>query len=194
MFVSGQNARWINGITLARIGLTPVVALLMLSQGAFWKWIALIVFALAALSDFLDGFLARKMNGESRLGRILDPISDKILVCVILVMLIAIGHVSGWALVPALIIITREIAMASLREYAAEVGLSLRVAMLSKWKTALQSSALGFLIVGEEAETIVPFALVVGHGLLWIAGAVTLLTLWNYGLSVLKHAEGMDKI
>ncbi len=143
-----------NVLTYGRIVAVPIVVGCMFYQnilhGGLWlRWVALAVFIVAAISDFLDGYLARVWSQQSSLGRMLDPIADKLLVASCLLMLAAESTIHGWALFAAVVILCREILVSGLREYLAELRVSVPVTRLAKWKTTLQLIAVGFLIAGR---------------------------------------------
>ena len=117
---------------------------------------ALAIFIAAAVTDFLDGYLARAWEQQSSLGRMLDPIADKLLVASCLLMLAAEETIRGWSLLAAVVILCREILVSGLREYLAELRVSVPVTRLAKWKTSAQLVAIGFLIVGEAGDGICP--------------------------------------
>jgi len=176
-----------NLLTLSRIGVIPVLVGLLYFHDPMSRWIALALFTAAGLTDYLDGYLARHRGEVSALGRFLDPIADKLLVASLIIMLVAIGEVRGLVVIPALIILCREILVSGLREYLAEIKVSLPVSKLAKWKTVIQMIALGFPIVGEEAgPDILPMEAIADSGL-WLAAALTLITGYDYLAKGLKH-------
>ncbi|MCH8153974.1 MAG: CDP-diacylglycerol--glycerol-3-phosphate 3-phosphatidyltransferase [Proteobacteria bacterium] len=141
-----------NLLTLSRIGVTPILLALLYFHSPVTRWVALVLFAGAGLTDFLDGYLARHRGEVSAFGRILDPIADKLLVSSVIVILVAIEQIQGLVVVPAIVILCREILVSGLREYLAEVQVPMPVSKLAKWKTTLQMVALGFLVlVGAAA-------------------------------------------
>ena len=126
-------------------------------QGGLWlRWVALAIFIAAAITDFFDGYLARTWDQQSKLGRMLDPIADKLLVASCLLMLAADETIKGWSLFAAIIILCREILVSGLREYLAELRVSVPVTQLAKWKTTMQLVAIGFLLCGEAGDTVLP--------------------------------------
>jgi len=177
-----------NLLTLARIALIPVVAVLLYVPAPWASWAALAVYLVAAVTDWLDGYLARRLNAASPLGRFLDPIADKLLVTAIIVLLIANGTIGPITAIPALVILCREILVSGLREYLAELGVGMPVSKLAKWKTASQMVALGLLILGPTAiwgySPLLP-----GLALLWIAGVLTAITGWDYLKAGLHHMQ-----
>jgi cardiolipin synthase len=181
-----------NILTYARIAAVPVVigcmfASSIMHAGLWLRWVALIVFIAAGVTDFLDGYLARAWGQQSTLGRMLDPIADKLLVSATLLMLAAQETIRGWSLLAAVVILCREILVSGLREYLAELRVTIQVTRLAKWKTTGQLLAVGFLIVGEAGDVIVPASLQIGLLLLWISAIVTLYTGWDYCRAGLRH-------
>lgn len=181
-----------NILTYARIAAVPVVVGLLFWQsllgGGLWlRWVALAVFIAAAVTDFFDGYLARIWGQQSSLGRMLDPIADKLLVASCLLMLAAGTTIRGWALLAAVIILCREILVSGLREFLAELRVSVPVSQLAKWKTAGQLVAIGFLIAGEAGEQILPATITIGITLLWLSAIVTLYTGWDYFRAGLRY-------
>jgi CDP-diacylglycerol---glycerol-3-phosphate 3-phosphatidyltransferase len=181
-----------NILTYSRIAAVPVVVGCMFSsnilQGGLWlRWLALAVFVAAAVTDFLDGYLARAWGQQSTLGRMLDPIADKLLVGSCLLMLAAEDTIHGWALLAAVVILCREILVSGLREYLAELRVSVPVTRLARWKTFGQLLAIGFLIAGEAGDAVIPVTIEIGLVLLWLSAIVTLYTGWDYLRSGLRH-------
>lgn len=152
-----------------------------------WHQFALLGFISGALTDFLDGWAARQFKAESRFGVWLDPIADKLLVASCLLMLAAEETIRGWSLLAAVIILCREILVSGLREYLAELRVSVPVTRLAKWKTTWQLVAVGFLICGEAGDKIFPFVTPMGLTLLWLSAIVTLYTGWDYMRAGLRH-------
>ena len=175
-----------NLLTIGRIAAIPVVVALLFVDGRIAPWVACIAFTIAAVTDILDGYLARAMKTESRLGRLLDPIADKLLVGAVLLMLVGTGRVSEPTIVPAVVILCREILVSGLREHLAQLNVSLPVTWLAKWKTFVQMVALGFLIVGDAGPDLIP-ARLIGEVGLWAAAVVTLITGWDYLKAALSH-------
>jgi cardiolipin synthase len=181
-----------NVLTYGRIVAVPIVVGCMFYQnilhGGLWlRWVALAVFIVAAISDFLDGYFARAWSQQSSLGRMLDPIADKLLVASCLLMLAAESTIHGWALFAAVVILCREILVSGLREYLAELRVSVPVTRLAKWKTTLQLIAVGFLIAGEAGDAVVPGVTKIGIALLWLSALFTLYTGWDYLQAGLRH-------
>jgi cardiolipin synthase len=181
-----------NILTYARIAAVPVVVALLFWQSIFdgplWlRWVALAVFIGAGVTDFLDGYFARIWGQQSSLGRMLDPIADKLLVAGSLLMLAAGSTIRGWTLLAAVIILCREILVSGLREYLAELQVSVPVTRLAKWKTGAQMVAIGFLIAGEAGDRIVPVVSQVGILLMWLSAMLTLYTGYDYMRAGLRY-------
>ena len=181
-----------NILTYARIAAVPVVVGLLFWQsilgGELWlRWVALAIFIAAGVTDILDGYLARMWGQQSSLGRMLDPIADKLLVASSLLMLAAGTTIRGWTLLAAVIILCREILVSGLREFLADLRVSVPVSQLAKWKTAGQLVAIGFLIAGEAGEKVLPITIEVGIALLWLSAIVTLYTGWDYLRAGLRY-------
>lgn len=181
-----------NLLTYSRIIAVPVIVLCFFLEGRlqssdFARWLALAIFVAASLTDFFDGYLARKWKQTSNIGRMLDPIADKLVVSVVLLLLAAEGSIAGWSLWAAVIILCREILVSGLREYLATLEVSVPVSRLAKWKTAIQLVAIGFLLAGPAGDKIIPYVSEAGLVLLWISALVTLYTGWDYFRSGLKH-------
>ena len=178
-----------NILTYGRIAAVPVLAALLFfysspnsSLGA--RWAAFAIFIAACITDWLDGYLARIWEQQSNLGRMLDPIADKLLVGATLLMLVYTRDIDGWSIWAAIIILSREILVSGLREYLGELRVSVPVTKIAKWKTTVQLVAIGFLIAGPAAGGAV---VTTGIGLLWIAAALTLYTGYDYFRAGLRH-------
>jgi cardiolipin synthase len=181
-----------NILTYARIAAVPVVVGCVFWQsildGPLWlRWVALAVFIAAGVTDYLDGYYARIWDQHSAFGRMLDPIADKLLVASCLLMLAANGTIKGWSLWAAIVILCREILVSGLREYLAELRVSVPVTRLAKWKTTAQLVAIGFLLAGEAGDRIVPVVTVTGLTLLWLSALLTLYTGWDYFRAGVRH-------
>jgi len=186
--VANRNWNLPNLLTYGRVAAVPlVVAFLFWPAEAWARWTALAIYAAAAITDFFDGYLARAWALQSSLGRMLDPIADKLLVAAALLMLVADKTIAGWSLWAAIIILCREILVSGLREYLAELRVPVPVTAVAKWKTAAQMIALGFLIAGPAAEAALPGAIAIGVTLLWIAAILTLYTGWDYFKASYDH-------
>jgi cardiolipin synthase len=183
-----------NLLTYGRILAVPLVGLCFFLEGRlqssdFARWSALAIFIAASITDFLDGYLARIWSQTSTIGRMLDPIADKLLVATCLLLLAADTDqtIAGWSLWAAIIILCREILVSGLREYLAELKVSVPVTRIAKWKTALQMVAIGFLLAGPAGDKILPYTTQIGIVLLWVAALITLYTGYDYFRAGLKH-------
>jgi cardiolipin synthase len=184
-----------NLLTYARIVAVPIVAACLFSfavlEGGLWlRWVALVIFIAAAVTDWFDGWAARTYGQFSKLGRMLDPIADKLLVASCLLMLAVDETIRGWTLWAAIIILCREILVSGLREFLAEVRVSVPVSKLARWKTMLQLVAVGFLIAGPAGDQVLPFTSQIGIGLLWISALLTLYTGYDYFRASSRHLVG----
>ncbi len=179
-----------NLLTLSRIGVTPILLALLYFHSPVTRWAALVLFVAAALTDFLDGYLARHRGEVSAFGRILDPIADKLLVSSVIVILVAIEQIQGMVVIPAIVILCREILVSGLREYLAEIQVPMPVSRLAKLKTTLQMVALGVLIVGQEAGPAILPVDAIGDTGLWVAALLTLVTGYDYIARGFQHVAG----
>jgi cardiolipin synthase len=175
-----------NLLTLSRILVIPLIVATFYIPGGSIRWIACALFVAAAITDFFDGYVARRRNIVSSLGRFLDPIADKLLVASVLLMLTAFHRLTQIAVLPALVILLREILVSGLREFLAELRVGMPVSALAKWKTGLQMTALPVLLVGDQAPSWLP-AQILGEICLWLAAVATLITGWDYLRAGLKH-------
>jgi cardiolipin synthase len=181
-----------NLLTYGRIIAVPIVVGCMywqsILQGGLWlRWVALAIFVAAGITDILDGYFARSLGQQSSFGRMLDPIADKLLVASCLLMLAADETIRGWSLWAAIVILCREILVSGLREYLAELRVSVPVTRLAKWKTTAQLVAIGFLLAGQAGDEIVPVVTVTGLTLLWVSAIVTLYTGYDYFRAGVRH-------
>ena len=183
-----------NILTYGRIIAVPLVVLCFFVDGKlqssdFARWSALAIFVIASVTDYFDGYLARAWQQQSNIGRMLDPIADKLLVSTCLLLLAADTDrtIAGWSLWAAIIILCREILVSGLREYLAELRVSVPVTALAKWKTFLQLLAVGFCIAGEAGDRILPITTAIGIGLLWLSAILTLYTGWDYFRAGARH-------
>lgn len=180
-----------NVLTLSRVVMIPLLV------GAFFlpkpvaNWTALAVFAAASVTDFFDGFVARRRAQYSDFGRFLDPLADKLLIAAAIVMLAAVHRLPGLAILPAIVILLREIIVSGLREFLAGISIGVPVSKLAKWKTTIQMVALGFLIVGDAAPAAVP-AQLIGEVALWLAAALTIATGYDYLRAGIGHIVAAD--
>ena len=175
-----------NILTLSRILIIPIIVILIYLKSPIYGWIAFVLFCLAGITDYFDGYLARIRNEVSKLGTFLDPIADKLLVAAVILILTAKETIADWETIPALIILLREIAVAGLREYLAGIKVSVPVSKIAKFKTSLQLVALAILILSESGINFIPIILF-GKIALWIAALLTLYTGYDYLKSGLKH-------
>ncbi len=183
-----------NLLTYGRILAIPaVVGLLFWPRDDWVRWIALAIYIIAAITDYFDGYLARAWHQQSAIGRMLDPIADKLLVASCLLMLAADETISGMALWAAIIILCREILVSGLREFLAELQVSVPVSKVAKWKTVAQLVAVGFLIAGPAGETVLPGTIQIGIVLLWVAAVLTIYTGWDYFRSGIRHLVAEDE-
>jgi len=182
-----------NLLTFSRIFAMLLVVWLMSLEPPLGSWLALAAYTYACVTDFFDGYLARVLEQQSALGKFLDPIADKLLVSAVLLMLVANDHVAGLTLLPAIVILSREILVSGLREFLAEVQIGVPVTQLAKWKTTLQMLALGFLIVGPAGPDFGPLStLDIGIIGIWIAAFLTMITGYDYLRAGLKHINETD--
>jgi cardiolipin synthase len=175
-----------NLLTLSRILVIPPIVALFFTDGEAPRWITLGLYAVACVTDFFDGYLARSMGQISRLGRFLDPVADKLLVAAVILMLVATGRISGLVVLPALIILIREILVSGLREHLATISVGVPVSRLAKWKTMIQMFSLGFLIVHNASPACIP-SVQIGEIGVWAAAILTLITGYDYLRAGLDH-------
>jgi cardiolipin synthase len=181
-----------NLLTYARIAAVPLIAaclfVVAVFDGGLWlRWVALGIFIAAAITDLVDGWYARRFGQLSTLGRMLDPIADKLLVGTCLLMLAADDTIKGWSLWAAVIILCREILVSGLREYLAELRVSVPVSQLGKWKTFMQLLAIGFLLAGEAGDQVLQHTTLIGLVLLWVSAVLTLYTGFDYFRAGARH-------
>jgi cardiolipin synthase len=181
-----------NLLTYARIAAVPAVVACLYWQdipqrGEWLRWVALAIFITAGMTDFLDGYFARKWGEFSSFGRMLDPIADKLLVASCLLMLAFDGTIWGVHIWAAVVILCREILVSGLREYLAELNVRVQVTQLAKWKTTLQLIAIGFLLAGDAGDAILPVFTPTGITLLWLSALLTLYTGWDYFRAGVRH-------
>lgn len=173
-------------LTLFRLALLPFIILLFFIPAGWAAWTCLVLYVIGAVTDWLDGWIARKWNLVSELGTFLDPISDKIFVVTVLLMLVAVDRITGIWVIAVIIILMREFVVAGLREFLGPKGVKLPVTKLAKWKTATQMTAIPVLIVAP----FVPYAIVPGLALLTAAAVLTVMTGWHYLQSSFAHMKG----
>ncbi len=183
-----------NLLTYGRILAIPAVcALLFWPKDDWFRWIALVIYVLAGVTDYLDGYIARLWSQQSAIGRMLDPIADKLLVASCLLMLAADETIAGISLWAAIIILCREILVSGLREFLAELKVSVPVSRVAKWKTAAQLVAVGFLVAGPAGERVLPGTITIGVVLLWAAAILTIYTGWDYFRSGIRYLVAEDE-
>jgi cardiolipin synthase len=182
-----------NILTISRIVAIPVLVVCVVAGTPVADLLATILFAAAGLTDWLDGHLARARAQQSDLGRMLDPIADKLLVGATLMLLAGLGRFPDGALYPAIVILLREILVSGLREYLAGLRVGLPVTRLAKWKTGFQMGALGTLLAGDDVAVLLHLnwlpVSAIGEAMLWIAAGLTLATGWDYLRASLRHVQ-----
>ena len=183
-----------NLLTYARILAVPLIVLCFYMEGRpsptdWWRWASVWIFVIASITDYFDGYIARVWEQTSNIGRMLDPIADKLLVSAILLLLAFDRTIDKWSLWAAIIILCREILVSGLREYLAALKVSVPVTQLAKWKTTIQLVAVGFLLAGPAGDKILPYTTQIGHGLLWVSAIVTLYTGYDYFRAGMKHFD-----
>jgi cardiolipin synthase len=193
-----------NLLCFFRAGYVPVMVLLFYldhawrADGVSWPaWLNVVLFGLAGMSDFFDGIIARKLNQETLLGKFLDSSTDKMVVGVALMMLVAFGQLSGLWIVPAVIIYLREILIAGMREFMALYNVIVPVSWLGKWKLTVQMIFVNFLIAGEYGERLIPHSVAIGKAGFLLATAMTVISGWDYlkqGWVTIKRLEAEKKI
>jgi CDP-diacylglycerol--glycerol-3-phosphate 3-phosphatidyltransferase len=181
-----------NLLTYGRIVAVPIVVLCVVSGDLSLRWVGLFVYITAGITDFFDGYLARAWGQQSALGRMLDPIADKLLVASCLLAFAEEGTIAGWSLWAALVILCREILVSGLREFLAELQVGVPVTRLAKWKTVTQLIAVGFLVAGPAGDRALPGTTVVGLVLLWLSALLTLYTGWDYLRAAVGHMVEND--
>jgi CDP-diacylglycerol--glycerol-3-phosphate 3-phosphatidyltransferase len=177
-----------NLLTLSRILVIPALIGSFFLDEPLANWLALGLFVAAGITDFFDGYVARAMGVQSKLGQFLDPVADKLLVASALFMLAAKGPLTGVHLIAGVVILCREMLVSGLREVLAEIKVGLPVSRLAKWKTTVQIVAIAFLLAGDAASRV--HAVEVGTVLLWIAAVLTLYTGYDYLRAGLRHLTG----
>ena len=184
-----------NLLTLSRIFAVPILVFLLWKPAPYDYAITFVLYCIVGITDYFDGYLARAQGQISRLGQFLDPIADKIMVAAVIIMLMASRRADGdapiiqdWTVIPALVIMLREIIVSGLREFLADLKVSLPVSRLAKWKTTFQLVSLGALILGGAIPS-QPWIHLVGVTSLWAAAALTLVTGWDYLRVGLRHMD-----
>ena len=185
-----------NILTIGRIIIVPFFVLAFYLPGFYGDLTACVLFVIASFTDFLDGMLARMMGEESKLGELLDPIADKIIVATALILLVMSGTIRHYEVIAAIIILTREILISGLREFLARGQIKLPVTNLAKLKTFLQMVAIALLLTGETGNKILNFqdynAQTIGIILLWLSAFLTLYTGYEYLRKGIDHAMSED--
>ena len=185
-----------NILTIGRIIIVPIFVLTFFIPGFFGDLIPFFLFVLASFTDYLDGLLARLFKEESKLGEILDPIADKILVAAALILLVMNGTIKNYEVIAAIIILTREILISGLREFLARTSVSIQVSSLAKLKTLLQMLSISILLSGESGNKLINFqdynAQTIGIILLWLSAFLTLYTGFDYVRKGIDHAINED--
>ncbi len=186
-----------NILTIGRIIIVPFFVLAFYLPGFYGDLTALILFIIASFTDFLDGMLARMFGVESKLGELLDPIADKIIVATALILLVMDGTIRNYEVIAAIIILTREILISGLREFLAKGKITMQVTSLSKLKTFIQMLSIAILLTGESGNKIINFqdynAQTIGIILLWLSVFLTLYTGYDYLRKGIDHAISEDE-
>ena len=185
-----------NYLTIGRIIIVPFFVLTFYLPGFYGDIVPFFLFVLASFTDFLDGLLARMYKEESKLGELLDPIADKIIVAAALILLVMDQTIRGFEVIAAIIILTREILISGLREFLAKTSMSIQVTGLTKLKTFLQMLSIAILLTGESGNKLVNFqdynAQTIGIILLWLSAFLTLYTGYDYVRKGIDHAINED--
>ncbi len=174
-------------LTLSRILVIPVLVVGFYMDNPLGNWLAAIVFAFAAITDFFDGYLARSRGTVSKIGQFLDPIADKLMVGAVIILVVAFKKIDGIHIVAAIIIMCRELLVSGLREFLAGEQIEVPVSVIAKWKTALQMIALGFLCWVPAGDDLGFYASQIGVTTLWLSAILTLYTGYDYLRAGLKH-------
>ena len=181
-----------NILTIGRIILVPIFIGTYYLPGPMGDWIPFIIFVLASFTDFLDGLLARLYKEESKLGELLDPIADKIIIASALILLVMDSTIKNYEVIAAIIIMIREILISGLREFLAKVQVTMPVTRLAKFKTFIQMFAIATLLTGESGNTLINIGNYNAHSigiiLLWLAAFLTLYTGYDYVRKRIHHA------
>ena len=183
-----------NILTFSRIIAIPIlVCLLLFVPEPTGSWLAFSVYTFACITDFFDGYLARAWHQQSAFGRFLDPIADKLLIAGVLLALVGIDRFQGISVLPAAVILCREIVVSGLREFLSEIRVGMPVSNLAKWKTGIQMVTLGFLLVGQNGPNFGLFnTLEIGIYGLWIAASLTVITGVDYLILGMRHIRETD--
>ncbi|MEG8099208.1 CDP-diacylglycerol--glycerol-3-phosphate 3-phosphatidyltransferase [Candidatus Liberibacter brunswickensis] len=188
-----------NMLTYGRILVVPLIVLCFFVQeiGIFaipnlMRWTALSLFTIASITDFFDGYLARIWNQTSNIGRMLDPIADKLLISSVLLLMTADGTINRYSIWAAITILCREILVSGLREYLAELKVSVPVTRIARFKTAIQMISIGFLLAGPSCKDFIPYVTETGIILLWISALMTIYSGHDYFRVGIKHIDYED--
>ncbi len=175
-----------NLLTLIRIIFIPILVLAFYMDTASWRFMAAVIFIVSCFTDYLDGYIARTFSQTSRLGQFLDPIADKLLVSSMLLLLASFGRISKFSLIPALVILCREILVSGLREHLSNYRVTVAVSRLAKWKTGFQMLSICCLLVGNSMTPNHPLHLG-GEILLWVSAMLTLITGYKYITASIRY-------
>jgi cardiolipin synthase (CMP-forming) len=191
-----MNLKIPNILTIGRIIIVPIFVLTFFIPGFFGDLIPFFLFVVASFTDYLDGVLARLFKEESKLGELLDPIADKILVAAALILLVMNSTIKNYEVIAAIIILTREILISGLREFLAKGSIVMQVTSLSKLKTFLQMISIAILLTGDSGNKVISFqdynAQTIGIILLWLSAFLTLYTGYDYLMRGIVHAINED--
>ncbi|AKK20307.1 CDP-diacylglycerol--glycerol-3-phosphate 3-phosphatidyltransferase [Candidatus Liberibacter africanus] len=189
-----------NMLTYGRILVVPLIVLCFFVQEMeifatpyLMRWIALSLFTIASITDFFDGYLARIWNQTSNIGRMLDPIADKLLISSVLLLMTADGTINSYSTWAAITILCREILVSGLREYLAELQVSVPVTRIARIKTAIQMISIGFLLTGPACKDWIPYITETGTILLWISALMTIYSGYDYFRVGIKHIDSEDE-
>ena len=186
-----------NYLTIGRIIIVPIFVMAYYLPGFYGDLFPFFLFIIASFTDFLDGLLARMFKEESKLGELLDPIADKIIVATALILLVMDNTIKNYEVIAAIIILTREILISGLREFLAKGRIKLPVSSLAKLKTVLQMTAISILLTGDTGNKIINFqdynAQTIGIILLWLSAFLTLYTGYDYLRRGIDHAISEDE-
>ena len=164
----------------------PLMVAAFYLKGDLSYWLSFAIFVTAGITDFFDGYVARRFDQMSKLGAFMDPIADKLLIATALLMMVAFERIEGYSVIAAVVILCREFAVSGLREFLADLKVSIPVTYLAKWKTTFQIVALALLLLGEAGPEFLPTVLI-GDFCLWAAALLTLYTGYGYLRTGLKH-------
>ena len=181
-----------NILTLLRIIVIPVIVICIYLKNPVYGWLGFVLFCLASITDYFDGYIARIRNEITNFGTFLDPIADKLLVAAVILILTSKEVIADWETIPALIILLREIAVSGLREYLSKVQIKMPVTSLAKFKTFIQMFAIAILLTGDSGNKLINFGDYNAHSfgiiLLWLAAFLTIYTGYDYVRKKIHHA------